>query len=134
MKKLKVLVVEDEMIQSLYLKKTLIALDCEVVSCVTTGKEAIRSAINYQPDLITMDIQLNDEIDGIDATHEIQKVINIPVVYITGNTDYLHTERLQRTRYLELLPKPASRGQISETLETFKSAYSSIERKAVAVS
>ncbi|TVR84355.1 MAG: response regulator [Chitinophagaceae bacterium] len=132
-RKLRVLVVEDEMIQSLYLKKTLTALGYEVIDCITTGEDAVLSAIENKPDFITMDIQLSDDIDGIDATHEIQKKVPIPVIYITGNTDHLHTTRLQSTYYLDLLAKPASRGQILNALNKFKPAFG-VNGQAMAVS
>lgn len=115
----RVLIVEDELIQSLYLEKILTSLGFRVVDSTTSGKEAIIKALQLKPDFITMDINLADEVDGIDATHEIQKKLQIPVLYITGNSDYFLSEKLLKTLYIGLLAKPVSRENIHSSIKSF---------------
>jgi len=112
-----VIIVEDELIQSLYLTKILESLGYKVIYTSTKGRDSIEKALSLKPDFITMDIQLSDDIDGIDATHEIQKEIPIPVLYITGNTDLMHSRRIKQTKYIEVLPKPVSKVDIKAALE-----------------
>jgi len=112
-----VIIVEDELIQSLYLRKMLESLGFNVIDTSTEGRDSIEKALSLKPDFITMDIQLSDDVDGIDATHEIQKKIAIPVLYITGNTDLMHSKRIKQTQYIEVLPKPVSKAEIKAALK-----------------
>jgi CheY-like chemotaxis protein len=120
--KIRVMVVEDEMIQALYIEQTLLKLGYEVIDTVSTGKAAIEKALEEKPDFITMDIQLKDNIDGIEATQEIQKRLDIPVIYITGNSNHFHSEKLQNTTFIDLLSKPVSGPQILNSLKGFKTS------------
>lgn len=69
----KVLIVEDDKVLSLLLTKMMEKMDMEVIATVTEGGEAIRLAKELTPDLILMDIMLEDDIDGIEAMITIQK-------------------------------------------------------------
>jgi CheY-like chemotaxis protein len=102
----KVLIVEDEMIIALLIERMINDLGHQVVNKVSSGEEAIAEAEKHQPDLILMDIRLKGSIDGIEAMSQIQKRQNIPVIYISGNTDAVHQEKIQQTEYLEFLSKP----------------------------
>lgn len=112
-----VIIVEDELIQSLYLKKILESLGFNVIDTSTEGRDSIKKVLALKPDFITMDIQLSDDVDGIDATHEIQKQLPIPVLYITGNTDLMHSKRIKQTHYIEVLPKPVSKAELKAALD-----------------
>lgn len=48
------------------------APDCELVGEATTGEEAVRLAADLQPDLILMDVKMQD-MDGIEATRQIAR-------------------------------------------------------------
>ncbi len=69
----KVLIVEDDKVLSLLLTKMMEKMDMNVIATVTEGREAIRLAKELLPDLILMDIMLEDDVDGIDAMINIQK-------------------------------------------------------------
>lgn len=71
--KIKILLVEDESIVAIDLKKILQNLNYEVIDVIRTGEKAISTAIEKEPDLILMDIMLEGEITGIEAATEISK-------------------------------------------------------------
>jgi len=104
-----ILIVEDELIQSILLEKLIKSLGYTVIGKATTGADAIRMALNLQPDLITMDISLQDNIDGIMATKSIQDKNMIPVIYISGNSDKYNLERAEQTNFIDFIPKPVSK-------------------------
>ncbi|CAN5175495.1 hypothetical protein BH23BAC3_BH23BAC3_00560 [soil metagenome] len=104
-----ILIVEDELIQSILLEKLIKSLGYTVIGKATTGADAIRMALNLQPDLITMDISLQDDIDGIMATKSIQDKNMIPVIYISGNSDKYNLERAEKTNFIDFIPKPVSK-------------------------
>jgi len=119
-----ILIVEDELIQSILLEKLIKSLGYKVVGKVTTGADAIEMALKLQPDLITMDISLQDDIDGIMATKSIQKKSMIPVIYISGNSDQYNVQRAEKTNFIDFIPKPVNK-------ESLAKSFSKAEEKRV---
>ncbi len=117
----KVLIVEDDMIISMVLERMIVKLGNEVINKVSTGEEAISSALNFDPDLILMDIQLKDDIDGITAMEEIRKESDVHVIYITGNSDQYNLSRAKETNYIDYLVKPI---QMSHLKKSISKAFS----------
>lgn len=102
----KVLLVEDDFILALVHRKYLEKISCEVVASVTNAAEAIEFAIANNPDFILMDIRLEGEMDGIEAAIEIQKHVDIPVIYVTGNSETSVLEKASKTNMKGFLIKP----------------------------
>lgn len=103
---MKVIIVEDDLILNLLYENYLERLGFETEGELVYGKTAIEAVKKHEPDLILMDISLEGEIDGIDAMKEIRKFSDVPVIYITGNSDQHHVERAEETNYLDYLTKP----------------------------
>lgn len=102
----KVIIVEDDLILNLLYESYLERLGFETEGELVYGKTAIETAEKIKPDLIVMDISLEGEIDGIDAMIKIRKFSDVPVIYITGNSDPYHVKRAEDTNYLDYLTKP----------------------------
>lgn len=113
----KVLIVEDDMIISMVLERMVLKLQHEVVAKVITGKEAIEAARNHSPDLILMDIQLKDNIDGITAMQEIRKTSSVHVIYITGNSDQYNLTRAEKTHFVDYLVKPIQMSDLKASID-----------------
>ena len=54
-----------------------------------------------------MDIKLKGEMDGIDAMYEIRKQSNVPVVFLTGNSDSKTKQRADDIANAIFMTKPA---------------------------
>ncbi len=117
----KVLIVEDDKVLSLLLIKMMEKMEMQVIATVTEGREAIRCAKEMDPDLILMDIMLEDDVDGIDAVSSLQNdAINIPVIFITGNSDPYNRERASRIEYVDYLVKPISYNILKDSVDKVK--------------
>ncbi len=116
-----VLVVEDDLILSMVLVRMMEKLRFNVLKKCYTGQDAIVSIKELQPDLVLMDIQLKDDIDGISAMAEIRKESYVPVIYITGNSDQKNIERARETNFIEYLVKPI---QMNDLKKAVKKAFS----------
>ena len=116
-----VLIVEDDMILSMVLERMILKLNHSVIGKVNAGQAAIDSARELNPDLILMDIQLKDDIDGISAMHEIRNNSNVPVIYITGNSDEYNLSRAKETGFVDYLIKPI---QMSDLKNSINKAFS----------
>ncbi len=76
----KILVVEDEGIVVLHIKKTLEKLGYVVADIASTGDDAIMKAMECRPDLVLMDVVLKGAVDGVDAAEKIRALFGIPVI------------------------------------------------------
>lgn len=117
MKTKKVLVVEDEMIIALLIERMVTNLGHEVIGKVSSGEEAVAIALEDEPDLILMDIRLQGDLDGVEAMLKIRERKNIPVIYISGNTDAVHREKIEQTDYIEFLSKPITISDLDRSLD-----------------
>lgn len=118
---MKILIVEDDKVLSLLLSKMIQRLDYEVLDIITKGRQAIKRIKELEPDLVLMDIMLEDDVDGVDAMLTLRKDnIDTPVIYITGNSDPINRERAQKTDYVEYLIKPVGFDDLKETINEFK--------------
>ncbi|MBI5741173.1 MAG: response regulator [Nitrospirae bacterium] len=98
MSKGRIMVVEDEGIIAEDIKSSLINMGYDVPAVVSSGKEAIRKAIEIRPDLVLMDVVLRDKIDGVDAAGVIRSGSDIPVIYLIA---YADGEILKRAKVTE---------------------------------
>lgn len=117
MKKKRILIVEDERIVSDDVKMSLEKLGYEVCATVSSGESAIKSAEKMQPDLILMDIVLEGELDGIEASAAIHSLFKIPVVYLTAYTDKKTLERAKVTEPFGYIIKPFQDRDLHTTIE-----------------
>jgi len=81
-----ILLVEDEMVEAMNLKRSLQSMNYNVVAIASYGEEAVEKAKKLKPDLILMDIILKGSMDGITAAKAISK-LEIPVIYVTALPD-----------------------------------------------
>lgn len=115
---MKVMIVEDDKVLSLLLSKMIEKLEHEILGVISTGAEAITKIQSLKPDLILMDIMLEDNVDGIEAMSVIrEKSITTPVIYITGNSDPGNIQRAKKTKYLEYLIKPVSFEELRQIIK-----------------
>ena len=114
----KVLIVEDEVIVAMSIERTLSSFGYDVTGLSTTPEDAIRMAGELKPDLILMDINLDGEIDGIDAAEKITEMSDIPVVYLTSYTNEETLRRAIGTNPYGYLTKPVRPKEIYTTIET----------------
>ncbi len=106
MNKPRVFIVEDELIFAYELKEMLERNGYEVVKLLKRGKDTIKAAEEFKPDIILMDIQLKGEIDGITTMEMIRRDKEMPVIYLTGNNYLEDSERLTQTKPVAVITKP----------------------------
>lgn len=85
--KYKILIVEDEILVATDIQESLESLGYTVQGIADTGLKAIEAVQKELPDLILMDINLKGEMTGIDAAKLITKDNDVPIIYLTANTD-----------------------------------------------
>ena len=123
--KTKVLIVEDETIVALDIKRAILNLGFEVTNTATTFEEAITCVKENTPDIILMDINLENSLDGITTAYEIKKTNDIPIIYLTAFCDDETINRAIETNPVGYLLKPFKIDELKSTilLGIFKSKH-----------
>ncbi|NEP08854.1 MAG: diguanylate cyclase [Symploca sp. SIO2C1] len=112
----KILIVENEMIVAWHIQEALEKLGHNIIASVTSGMEAIQVPAAIKPDLVLMDIQLEDNFDGIAAAREIRDRYDIPVIYLTAHSDEDTLKRALNTNPFGYLIKPFQEKQLHTTI------------------
>ena len=120
----RILIVEDEIISAMLLKKELQTAGYDIVSVVCNGADAIAVSLVKQPDLILMDIYLSDNVTGIDAAKEIHKLADIPVIYLTASDDPLTFKTACETEFACYINKPYIFSTLAKRIESVLSSNS----------
>lgn len=111
-----VLIVEDDLILNLLYESYMEKLGFDTRGELVYGKTAVDVTKKIKPDLILMDIALEGDMDGIEAMEKIREFSDVPVVYITGNSDPIHRERAKPTKYTDYLIKPVNLDELKNSL------------------
>lgn len=115
---MRILIVEDDRVLSLMESKMVERMGHQVVDTLTTGETAVDRVSNGEVDLILMDIMLEGTIDGIEAMKQIRGTSDVPVIYITGNSDRSTRERAKETSYIDYLVKPITFERLKKAIES----------------
>lgn len=113
----RIMIVEDEVMISEDIKRTLTQMDYEVIGICSSGEDAISLAINEKPDLMIMDIMLEGNISGIEAAKRIQKQMDIPVIFLTAYADDKTIQTATEAEPYFYLVKPFNENDLKAAIE-----------------
>jgi len=106
MGKPKILIVEDEKTIAEYLTTFLYRNGYQIPAVAATGEEAVEAAVRLRPDLVLMDIRIEGHLDGIAAAEQIMRLIDAPVVFVSGYADRGTIDRAMEIRPSGYVVKP----------------------------
>ena len=112
----KVIIVEDEPIAAEFLKEILESHGVEVLDIIDTGKEAITKTLELQPDVVFMDIMLDDNISGAEAALAISQKSDIKIIFLTAYTTPEMVDYAVASKAVGYLTKPYNEAQIIANL------------------
>ena len=112
----KILLVEDESAVALDIKNILESSGYEVPFVTSRGEDAVKEAVKLRPDLVLMDIVLKGTMDGIEAANKMI-ILNIPVVYLTANSDRITLNRALEVPAYGYIVKPYNQKELITTVE-----------------
>lgn len=114
---IKILLVEDEMLIGAKISMQLTHLGYEVTALIPRGEEAVMHVVENRPDLILLDINLKGKLDGIETALQIQKIADIPIIYLTANTDNATFNRAKATKPYAFISKPYQQLDLQRAIE-----------------
>ena len=81
------------------------------------GEEVLQMLDTVEMDIILMDIGLSGKMDGIETAQKIREKKEIPVVFLTANTDHATFQRAKETQPYGYIHKPFDIMQIQASVE-----------------
>jgi two-component system response regulator LytT len=124
-KKAKICIVEDEVIIADSIHITLLSLGYDVPMPVADYETAIALLERELPDIAILDIKLRRGKDGIELAKYIRDNYDIPIIFLTANSDTATLERAKTVRPDAFLVKPFQKADIYAAIEIAMSNYSS---------
>jgi two-component system cell cycle sensor histidine kinase/response regulator CckA len=102
----KILIVEDEGIIAIDMKRKLVQAGYDVTAVATDSNEAVAAIELATPDLVLMDIRLRGPEDGIQTAERIRRTYRLPIMYVTAHADAETLERAKITEPFGYIVKP----------------------------
>ncbi|WP_373521446.1 response regulator [Aquiflexum sp.] len=113
---IRILIVEDDMIIAANISLQLSKLGYEVTGIESRGEDAINHARENHPDIILMDINLKGQLNGIETAKSIQKFFDIPLIYLTANSDEDSFQKAKETHPYAFITKPFNKLNLERTI------------------
>lgn len=113
----KILIVDDSSTDLLHLKEVVSKVKCTIITA-TSGSEAIAKAKSEKPDLIFMDIVM-EQMDGYKACREISndpQTSHIPVVFVSSKKNRADQIWAEKQGGKALISKPYTAEEIMDQI------------------
>ena len=89
----------------------------DIVSVIESGEEALLKVPELEPDLLLVDFQLTGELTGFEMIKELQKAMEVSVIYLTSNLDEEMKNKSKETQPLAFIQKPIDETYLLNTIE-----------------
>jgi two-component system, response regulator PdtaR len=116
MDRLRIVIAEDDIFVSSSLSTLLENLGHRVVGCASGGKDAELLTKTLSPDLVIMDIRMDDDRDGLAASERILRDAPLPIVILTASSDADLIEQADLIGVSGYILKPFSQNQLHSAL------------------
>ena len=104
------------MIIQMFLSRTLSIEGYNITGEERNCKGAIESIKIDKPDLVLLDIGIVGDKDGVETAQLINNEYQIPVIFITGNSDKSTLERARKTNPIDFIFKPIDEDKLKNRL------------------
>jgi DNA-binding LytR/AlgR family response regulator len=115
--KVKILIVEDEVLIAESLKEIMESLGYEVIGIAIRAKQALEIIEQQMPDIAMLDISLKGQEDGIWLAEQIRAKYNFPYIFLTSFGNKSTVERAAKTQPYGYLMKPFEKVDIYTAIE-----------------
>lgn len=115
MRQLRILVVEDKWLVAKALKAQLEGLGHQVVDIARDAREAVRSTLRLEPELVITDVRL-PIIDGIETARTVLNYRSVPIIVLAGYEAADLVRRAREAGAMACLVTPVDRIQLSRVI------------------
>lgn len=125
----KILIVEDELLIAEFLKEMLLEIGIETVFTSKNYSEAIQTLEQQNEiNLVMLDINLNEEKNGLDVARYITENKTIPFMFLTSYSDFKTIEEASYLQPHAYLTKPYTQSELFITLSLLKNKETKKEK------
>lgn len=117
MSKVKLLIVEDEMIIANDMKLMLMSVGYDVCGIARSAEKAMTFLTEHRPDLVLLDINLGKGMEGINLAKMIREKINMPLIFCTSYSDNRTVTEAKQVRPNGYLLKPFTKDDLYVAIE-----------------
>ncbi len=117
MSKIKILIVEDELIIAEDMRELLEGMGYDVPYVAMNLKEGIEAIEKYRPDLVMLDIMMGGRPSGIELARYIRSNYDLPFIYCTSHADKATVEEAKATKPNGYLVKPFNAEELYSSIE-----------------
>jgi DNA-binding NtrC family response regulator len=125
--KVKVLIVEDELIVATDIRKTLERNGIRVVGVARSAEKALEMVQEFQPTIALVDIFLKGNLTGIDLANQLNKK-GIPFIYVSANSNQQVLEAAKSTNPYGFVVKPFREKDLLVTLDIARYRYENMKK------
>jgi len=117
MKKVKILIVEDDEVTAMNLKMSLEKHGYEITSIADNSIQARNKIKIYEPDIILIDISLQSDNDGIELAKYVREKHQTPFIYLTAHSDNAVIQQAKLTEPYGYIVKPFDPEGLNATIQ-----------------
>ncbi len=113
----KVMIVEDDAVSALNLKMAMENQGYDVVAMVENAVQAPSKIKVYEPQIVLVDISLQEEADGIALARYIREKHQLPFIYLTAHSDADIIDEAKKTEPYGYIVKPFDPDSLHATIQ-----------------
>ena len=117
MAELKIFILEDDPLIAESIRMNLTELGYIALEPASNKEEALGQLQSESPDFAILDINLDGKQEGIDVGEYIHKNLNIPFIYLTGNSDKDSINKASKTHPQSYLIKPFTTNDLYSAIQ-----------------
>jgi DNA-binding LytR/AlgR family response regulator len=125
-------IVEDELLVAESIREMLLESGYEVSEPAISYSHAIRMIEDFNPELLLLDIQLSGNKDGVDLAMTLRTTHNLPIIFLTANSDKATLERVKSVKPNAYLVKPFHQEELFAAIEIAFSNFTEQNREELA--
>ncbi len=115
--KIKILIVEDEVLIAEYIKLNLNSFGFSEIYMAHNKKNALDAIEFIKPDLALLDIRMQGNTDGIEIAKQIDTSSSIPYIFITANSDIIIIQEAVKTNAVGYITKPIKKSDLFASVQ-----------------
>ncbi len=117
MSKIEILIVEDDEITALNLSMSLQKHGYNIAATCDNIQEATKNIKTHKPNIVIIDISLQDTNDGILLGKEVRETFNLPFIYLTSHSDDSIISQAKLTEPYGYIVKPFDPNSLHATIQ-----------------
>lgn len=114
--KLRVLIVEDDVLVSMFLADLVEEAGFDIVGIARSAAEAVGMGQEHRPDIALMDASLKGGSTGVSAAETLVRDQDIAIIFISGDSSLIHDPAVAALKPVAVVEKPCMPDELTAVL------------------